>query len=233
MVLHLGDQDGVAGRDVGSPPGVCDQVDRLGGVLGEDRRPWLAAHERRRPAGGRRRRPRPPPGRARRRRGGCWRCGSPGARPARRSPPAGFCAVAPESRYTSGRPSNSRAKIGKSARTDPRGVSIARRRSATGGIGLDVLPSRRQLACDLGAHDLFQRLVLRAPPRAARRSPRRSRAPPRAGPARASACSRSSSRRALQRCPRGRPRRRPRETSTEGIASMRALGESIIEWNCR
>src|SRR5947209_20334857 len=64
----------------------------------------------------------------------------------------GFCEVAPESRYTSGRPPGRRSKIGKSART-------AIRRSATDGIRLDVLARRRQLRLDLLAHELLQRLV--------------------------------------------------------------------------
>ena len=36
VVLHLGEHDDVAGRQVGPAPGVGDEVDRLGDVLGED-----------------------------------------------------------------------------------------------------------------------------------------------------------------------------------------------------
>src|ERR1700729_2049572 len=94
---------------------------------------------------------------------------------------AGFCEVAPESRYTSGRPSNSREKIGKSPRMfsvksgcPPRArgapasfaCSVAetviappssspRRR-----VRLDVLSRRRELRRYLRAHQLFERLVL-------------------------------------------------------------------------
>ena len=52
VVLELGDQDRVAGadvrppRDAPAPPGVGDEVDRLGDVLREHRRPRLGAHER-------------------------------------------------------------------------------------------------------------------------------------------------------------------------------------------
>src|SRR2546430_14361238 len=66
---------------------------------------------------------------------------------------SGFCEVAAESRYTSSRPEKRRAKIGKSA-------FAASERSATDGIGLDVLVRCRKLARHLGAHQLLQRLVL-------------------------------------------------------------------------
>src|SRR5438270_13557861 len=66
---------------------------------------------------------------------------------------SGFCEVAEESRYTSSRPPNRRRKIGKSDFTWSE-------RSATGGIGLDVLARGSQLFGHLGAHQLFQRLVL-------------------------------------------------------------------------
>ena len=36
VVLHLGEHDGVAGAQVGAAPRVRDEVERLGGVLGED-----------------------------------------------------------------------------------------------------------------------------------------------------------------------------------------------------
>src|SRR5271165_4169834 len=75
---------------------------------------------------------------------------------------AGFCEVAAVSRYTSGRPSNSRAKIGKSARTParpPEGVLMKRSFSATGGIRLDVLARRGELAGHLLAHECLKRLV--------------------------------------------------------------------------
>ena len=36
VVLHLGQDDGVAPVDVGAAPGIGDEVDRLGGVAGED-----------------------------------------------------------------------------------------------------------------------------------------------------------------------------------------------------
>ena len=36
VMLHLGEQDAVAGADVDAPPAVTDEVDRLGGVAGED-----------------------------------------------------------------------------------------------------------------------------------------------------------------------------------------------------
>ena len=36
MVLHLGDHDGVARTEVGRTPRTGEQVERLGGVLGED-----------------------------------------------------------------------------------------------------------------------------------------------------------------------------------------------------
>src|SRR6266566_1316093 len=66
---------------------------------------------------------------------------------------SGFCEVAAESRYTSSRPPKRRPKMGKSLLT-------ASELSATGGIGLDVLARGRELARDLPAHQLFQRLVL-------------------------------------------------------------------------
>src|SRR5256885_11756377 len=66
---------------------------------------------------------------------------------------SGFCEVAAESRYTSSRPEKRRAKIGKSA-------FAASERSATDGIGLDVLVRGGELARHPGAHQLLQRLVL-------------------------------------------------------------------------
>src|SRR5271165_5843935 len=75
---------------------------------------------------------------------------------------AGFCEVAAVSRYTSGRPSNSRAKIGKSARTParpPEGVLMKRSFSATGGIRLDVIARGGELVRHLRAHERFQGLV--------------------------------------------------------------------------
>ena len=54
VVLGLGDQHRVAGADVRAAPGVGDEVDRLGDVLGEDRRrgsaPVKAATRRRAPS---------------------------------------------------------------------------------------------------------------------------------------------------------------------------------------
>ena len=47
VVLHLGDQHGVAAVHVGAAPRVGDEVDRLGDVLGEDRARRLGAGERR------------------------------------------------------------------------------------------------------------------------------------------------------------------------------------------
>ncbi len=35
-MLHLGQDDQVAGFQVGACPGICHQVDRLGGIAGED-----------------------------------------------------------------------------------------------------------------------------------------------------------------------------------------------------
>src|SRR6266566_2210427 len=66
---------------------------------------------------------------------------------------SGFCEVAAESRYTSSCPPKRRLKMGNSLLT-------ASERSATCGIGLDVLARGRQLARDLGAHELFERFVL-------------------------------------------------------------------------
>ena len=45
VVLHLGDQHGVARAHVRPAPGVGDEVDRLGHVLGEDRRLRLCVGE--------------------------------------------------------------------------------------------------------------------------------------------------------------------------------------------
>ena len=46
VVLHLRDQHRVAGTDVRPAPGIRDEVDRLGDVLGEDRRLRLCSDER-------------------------------------------------------------------------------------------------------------------------------------------------------------------------------------------
>ena len=61
----------------------------------------------------------------------------------------------------------------------------------------------------------------------------RARAPRRADPARASPCRRSPPRPARPPCPPCEADTSSAETSTEGIASRRALGESIIVWICR
>ncbi len=45
VVLHLGDQHGVAGAHIRTAPRVGDEVDRLGDVLGEDRRLRIAVRE--------------------------------------------------------------------------------------------------------------------------------------------------------------------------------------------
>ena len=46
VMLHLGDQHGIARAHVRAPPRVGDEVDRLGRVLGEDRALRVGAHER-------------------------------------------------------------------------------------------------------------------------------------------------------------------------------------------
>ena len=78
VVLHLGEQHGVARPQVGPAPGVGHQVERLGRVLGEDdlvRRVRRADEAARRPRGPARR-ARSPPRRWRRRRGARWRASS-------------------------------------------------------------------------------------------------------------------------------------------------------------
>jgi hypothetical protein len=45
VVLHLCDQDRVALAYVRAAPRIRDEVDRLGHVLGEDRRLWIGARE--------------------------------------------------------------------------------------------------------------------------------------------------------------------------------------------
>ncbi len=75
VVLHLGEQHGVAGAQVGAAPALRDQVERLGRVLGEDD---LACGVRQRRGIGRSlsgpaRTTRSPPRRWRTRRGARWR----------------------------------------------------------------------------------------------------------------------------------------------------------------
>ena len=88
VVLHLGQDHDVAGAQVAAAPGVGDQVDRLGGVLGEDDlgsgsgRADEAARPRRGPA----RRGGSPPRRWCTRRGARWRESSRSSGPWPRAP---------------------------------------------------------------------------------------------------------------------------------------------------
>ena len=179
VVLHLGHDDLVAGAEPEAlglrarrgrvAHRVGDQVDALGGVLGEHQLVGAHADERRRSARARPRRRRWPPRPAGARRGARRRWTSPGT-PARRPAPAcGRWDVAPESRYTNRLPSRTvRPRIGKSLRS-------ASTSSGSAVVSVTVVTCHGLLALPAGVADVA--LVLQdrrpVPGRRTRRSGRR------------------------------------------------------------